>query len=173
MSSDQSRGALTKFRWIMPGDLSVRRAKLSLSGPSIEPRWVSRVGKKHLRISGGRLHVSGIPVFDKQEVVTLIKKLYYSASGGSTPYAIHHTLKTRVANVSEAMVRRIMETFETYQVTKRVLKPPDNRGHKYWWAPGTLQADTTFTDGRFDKKYAIACRAGTPWRSSSRTRRRP
>ena len=141
----------------MPGDLSVRRAKLSLSGPSIEPKWVSRVGKQHLRIKSGRLHVSGIPVFDKQEVVTLIKKMYYSASGGSTPYAIHHKLKDRVANVSEASVRRVMETFETYQVTKRVLKPPDNRGHKYWWTPGTLQADTTFTDGRFDKKYAIAC----------------
>ena len=61
----------------MPGDLSVRRAKLSLSGPSIEPKWVSRVGKKHLEIKSGRLHVSGIPVFDKQEVVTLIKKMYY------------------------------------------------------------------------------------------------
>ena len=152
----------------MPGDLSVRRAKLSLSGPSIEPKWVPRVGKEHLRIKSGRLHVAGIPVFDKQEVVTLIKKMYYSASGGSTPYAIHHKLKDRVANVSEASVRRVMETFETYQVTKRVMKPPDNRGHKYWWTPGTLQADTTFTDAplkvatdgtrpRFDKKYAIAC----------------
>ena len=140
----------------MPGDLSVRRAKLSLSGPSIEPKWVSRVGRKHLRISSNRLHVSGLPVFDKKEVIGLVKKLYYSASGGSTPYAIHHKLQPRVANVSEASVRRIMETFETYQVTKRVLKPPDNRGHKYWWTPGTLQADTTFTDGRYDKKYAIA-----------------
>lgn len=138
---------------------------LSLSGPSIEPKWVSRVGRKHLSVKQGRLHVAGIPVFGKQEVVTLIKKMYYSASGGSTPYAIHHKMKGRVANVSEAAVRRIMETFETYQVTKRVLKPPDNRGHKYWWTPGTLQADTTFTDAgkpvkgaedRFDKKYAIA-----------------
>ena len=140
----------------MPGDLSVRRAKLSLSGPSIEPKWVSRVGRKHLKVRSNRLHVSGLPVFDKKEVIGLIKKLYYSASGGSTPYAIHHKLQPRVANVSEASVRRIMETFETYQVTKRVLKPPDNRGHKYWWTPGTLQADTTFTDGRYDKKYAIA-----------------
>ena len=151
----------------MPGDLSVRRAKLSLSGPSIEPAWVSRVGRKHLRIVAGRLHVGGIPVFDKKEVVGLVKKLYYSASGGSTPYAIHHALKSRVANCSEKSVRSIMETFETYQVTKRVLKPPDNRGHKFWWTPGTLQADTTFTDAplkvardgtrpRFDKKYAIA-----------------
>ena len=139
----------------MPGDLSVRKAKLSLRSQSIEPKWVSKVGAKHLEIRSGRLHVAGLPVFDKKEVVGLIKKLYYSAGGASTPYAIHSKLAPRVANVSEASVRRTMETFETYQVTKRVLKPPDNRGHKHWMTPGTLQADTTFTDGRYDKKYAI------------------
>jgi hypothetical protein len=101
--------------------------------------------------------VAGIPVFNTREVAGLVKKMYYSARGASTPYAIHIKLAPRVANCSAKSVRQVVGSLETYQVTKRVLKPPDNRGHKHWMTPGTLQADTTFTDGRFDKKYAIAC----------------
>ena len=143
---------------MMPGDASVRKAKLWLSTrQGVPPLWVKKVGPENLTISSGRLHVAGIPVFNTKEVAGLVKKMYYSARGAGTPYAIHSKLAPRVANCSAKTVRQVVGSLETYQVTKRVLKPPDNRGHKYWWTPGTLQADTTFTDGRFDKKYAIAC----------------
>ena len=141
----------------MPGDKSIRRAKSHLSTNGPGPKWVQKVGRANLKISSGRLHVAGVPVFDEPEVVKLVKKLYYSARGASTPDAIWRAIEPRVANVSAKNVRRIVNSFETYQVTKRVLKPPDNRGHKHWFTPGTLQADTTFTDTRFDKKYAILC----------------
>ena len=142
---------------MMPGDASVRKAKLWLSTRmGVPPLWVKKVGADNLSIRSGRLHVTGIPVFNTREVAGLVKKMYYSARGASTPYAIHSKLAPRVANCSAASVRRVVGTLETYQVTKRVLKPPDNRGHKNWMTPGTLQADTTFTDGRYDKKFAIA-----------------
>ena len=142
---------------MMPGDASVRKAKLWLSTKrGVPPLWVKKVGADALSIRSGRLHVTGIPVFNQREVAGLVKKMYYSARGASTPYAIHSKLAPRIANCSAASVRRVVGTLETYQVTKRVLKPPDNRGHKHWMTPGTLQADTTFTDGRYDKKFAIA-----------------
>ena len=78
------------------------------------------MGRENLKVSSGRLHVAGVPAFDEPEVVKLVKKLYYSARGASTPDAIWRALEPRVANVTAKKVRRIVGSFETYQVTKRV-----------------------------------------------------
>ena len=147
--------ALQRFRWIQPGAAKTTQAMRALQFGEVAPKWVNIVGRQNITISGGRLHVAMLPVLTRKELRSRVRTEYYSAKGASVPKAIYKKLRGDVANVSERAVRAIVETFETYQLTKRVRMPPDNKGHRVWRSPGVIQADTTFLDKNWDKKVAI------------------
>ena len=139
----------------MPGPAKVDQAMRAIRFNEVDPGWLRIVGRDNVMVDAGRLHVMMLPVLTRKELVARIKKNYYSAGLPSVPKAIYAKLGTEVANVSERSVRRIVESFETYQLTKRVLQPSDNRGHRVWQSPGVIQADTTFLDKNWDRKVAI------------------
>ena len=139
----------------MPGGPKVDQAMRAIRFNEADPGWLRIVGRDNVMLADGRLHVMMLPILTRKEVVARIKKNYYSAGLPSVPKAIYAKLSTEVANVSERSVRRIVESFETYQLTKRVLQPSDNRGHRVWQSPGVIQADTTFLDKNWDRKVAI------------------
>ena len=139
----------------MPGRAKLDQAVASMSRGVQTPGWLDVVGRENVKLVDGRLHVEQLPVLTRAEVRSKIKHEYYSARGASVPKAIYKKLRTDVANVSERSVRKIVESLETYQLTKRVRQPPLNRGHREWRSPGIIQADTTFLDTNWDKKVAI------------------
>ena len=122
--------ALVRFRWIMPGPAKVDQARRALQFSGQAPKWLDVVGRENVELVDGRLHVKQLPVLTRAEVRAKIKTEYFSARGASVPKAIYKKLRTEVANVSERSVRRIVESLETYQLTKR--QPPSNRGHRVW-----------------------------------------
>jgi len=142
----------------MPGPAKLDQAARSMSEPARAgeaPGWLNVVGRENVKLVDGRIHVKQLPVLTRAELKSKIKNEYFSARGASVPKAIYKKLRTTVANVSERSVRRIVESLETYQLTKRVRQPPSNRGHRVWQSPGIIQADTTFLDKGWDKKVAI------------------
>ena len=142
----------------MPGPAKLDQAARSMSEPARAgeaPGWLNVVGRENVKLVDGRIHVKQLPVLTRAELKSKIKNEYFSARGASVPKAIYKKLRVAVANVSERSVRRIVESLETYQLTKRVRQPPSNRGHRVWQSPGIIQADTTFLDKGWDKKVAI------------------
>ena len=139
----------------MPGPAKLDQAARSMSEGNEAPGWLDVVGRENVELVDGRLHVKQLPVLTRAEVRAKIKTEYFSARGASVPKAIYKKLRGSVANVSERSVRRVVESLETYQLTRRVRQPPTNRGHRVWQSPGIIQADTTFLDKGWDKKVAI------------------
>ena len=140
---------------MMPGPRLVDQAMRALRFDEAPPKWLATVGRENVKLVDDRLYVAQLPVLSRKEVVQKIKLEYYSAKGASVPKAIYKKLRPDVANVSERSVRKIVESFETYQLVKRVRQPPPNKGHREWQSPGIIQADTTFLDTKWDKKVAI------------------
>ena len=105
--------ALQRFRWIQPGAAKTQQAMRALQFGEMPPKWLGIVGRQNTSISGGRLHVSMLPVLTKKELRSRVRAEYYSAKGASVPKAIYKKLRNDVANVSERAVRAIVETFET------------------------------------------------------------
>ena len=139
----------------MPGAAKVQQAMRAIQFSEVPPKWLDVVGRANVTVENGRLHVMMLPVLTRRELVARVKRQYYAAGGASVPKAIYSKLAPEVANVSERRVRAVVSTFQTYQLTRRVLKPSDNRGHRVWQSPGVVQADTTFLDTNWDRKVAI------------------
>ena len=107
------------------------------------PKWAVFF-ENQLTFDSKNVYFEGKLLATQEDKQRLIKRMYYDPKGPSTIHPITNQLRKEWANISKGNVRKILRTFETYQLNFRRRRPPKIMGKMQLKGPGIIMMDMFF-----------------------------
>ena len=107
------------------------------------PRWAAPFAE-HLQFDENWVYFQDLPLAFAEDKRDAVKKLYFDPKQPSTIQPITDKLYDEWANVSKGNVRRILRSFEVYQLNFGRRRPPKVLSRMSMHKPGVILADMFF-----------------------------